>query len=361
MRRGLLTGALILVLFLSACAQVRRGAAAAETAWNPGSAAILYTEEELSEMKSIYLAGGCFWGMQKFFDQFAGVLYTEVGYANGPDEAPSYQEVCASSGHAETVRVVYDEERLSLPKLLEYYFMVIDPLSVNRQGNDVGIQYRTGIYYTDDGQLEEIQPVFAQEQEKAGAPLAVELKPLENFFSAEEYHQKYLDKNPGGYCHIPRKYFSLPQPEAEAPAAEDPDALRKRIGDLAYEVTQNAATERAFTGKYDDFFEKGIYVDVVSGEPLFSSLDKYDSGCGWPAFSKPIAGNTLRERVDLTHGMIRTEVRSGGVDSHLGHVFNDGPAETGGLRYCINSAALRFVPYEELEAQGYGEYKKLFD
>lgn len=312
-------------------------------------------------MKSIYLAGGCFWGLQKFFDQFEGVAYTEVGYANGPDEAPSYQEVCASSGHAETVRVVYDEEKLSLPKLLEYYFMVIDPLSVNRQGNDVGIQYRTGVYYTDNGQLKEIQPVFAQEQEKAGAPLAVELKPLENFFSAEEYHQKYLDKNPGGYCHIPRKYFSLPQPAAEAPAAEGPDALRKRIGDLAYEVTQNAATERAFTGEYDDFFEKGIYVDVVSGEPLFSSLDKYDSGCGWPAFSKPISGEALREHVDLTHGMVRTEVRSGGVDSHLGHVFNDGPAETGGLRYCINSAALRFIPYEKLEARGYGEYKKLFD
>lgn len=312
-------------------------------------------------MKSIYLAGGCFWGLQKFFDQFEGVAYTEVGYANGPDEAPSYQEVCASSGHAETVRVVYDEEKLSLPKLLEYYFMVIDPLSVNRQGNDVGIQYRTGVYYIDDGQLEEIQPVFAQEQEKAGAPLAVELKPLENFFSAEEYHQKYLDKNPGGYCHIPRKYFSLPQPAAEAPAAEGPDALRKRIGNLAYEVTQNAATERAFTGEYDDFFEKGIYVDVVSGEPLFSSLDKYDSGCGWPAFSKPISDEALSERVDLTHGMVRTEVRSGSADSHLGHVFNDGPAETGGLRYCINSVALRFVPYEELEAQGYGECNSLFD
>ena len=312
-------------------------------------------------MKSIYLAGGCFWGLQKFFDQFAGVAYTEVGYANGPNEAPSYQEVCASSGHAETVRVVYDEKKLSLPKLLEYYFMVIDPLSVNRQGNDAGIQYRTGIYYTDAGQLEEIQPVFAQEQKKAGAPLAVELKPLENFFPAEEYHQKYLDKNPGGYCHIPRSYFSLPRPKAEAPAAEGPEALRKRIGDLAYEVTQNAATERAFTGEYDDFFEKGIYVDVVSGEPLFSSFDKYDSGCGWPAFSKPISGDALSERVDLTHGMVRTEVRSGGADSHLGHVFNDGPAETGGLRYCINSAALRFVPYEELEAQGYGEYKKRFD
>ena len=157
----------------------------------------------------IYLAGGCFWGMQKFFDQFSGVLETEVGYANGPDRAPSYAEVCASSGHAETVRVVYDDTKMALEKLLDYYFMVIDPLSVNRQGNDIGIQYRTGIYYTDAAQLPVIRAVFDREQEKAGAPLAVAVEPLKNFFSAEEYHQKYLDKDPGGYCHIPRKFFSL--------------------------------------------------------------------------------------------------------------------------------------------------------
>ena len=160
-------------------------------------------------MRTIYLAGGCFWGLQKFLDQFAGVAETEVGYANGPDFAPSYQEVCRSSGHAETVRVVYDEEALSLEKLLDYYFLVIDPLSVNRQGGDAGIQYRTGIFYTDEAQLPAIREVFAREREKAGAPLAVLVEPLKNFFSAEEYHQKYLDKNPGGYCHIPRDFFSL--------------------------------------------------------------------------------------------------------------------------------------------------------
>jgi methionine-S-sulfoxide reductase len=160
-------------------------------------------------MREIYLAGGCFWGVQKFFDQFDGVLSTEVGYANGPDQAPSYQDVCHSSGHAETVRVVYDEAAITLTRLLEYYFMVIDPLSVNRQGNDVGVQYRTGIYYTDESQLGEIRAVCSAEEEKAGRPLAVEVLPLENFFSAEEYHQKYLDKNPSGYCHIPRRMFDL--------------------------------------------------------------------------------------------------------------------------------------------------------
>lgn len=160
-------------------------------------------------MKTIYLAGGCFWGMQKFLDQFEGVKETEVGYANGPDHAPSYREVCDNSGHAETVRVAYDESVLPLSELLRFYFQVIDPVSVNRQGMDAGIQYRTGIYYTDEDQLPAIRAVCAEVEQAVKKPLAVEVKPLENFFSAELYHQKYLDKNPGGYCHIPTRYFHL--------------------------------------------------------------------------------------------------------------------------------------------------------
>lgn len=160
-------------------------------------------------METIYLAGGCFWGLQKFFDQFDGVARTEVGYANGPDRAPTYEEVCADSGHAETVRVDYDGQVIPLAKILEYYFMVIDPLSVNRQGHDEGIQYRTGIFYTDERQLPAIREAYGREEEKAGKKLAVVVEPLRCFFSAEEYHQKYLEKNPGGYCHIPAKYYSL--------------------------------------------------------------------------------------------------------------------------------------------------------
>ena len=168
-------------------------------------------------MKTIYLAGGCFWGMQKYFDQFEGVLSTEVGYANGPEgtsdpegcQAPTYKDVCNDSGHAETVRIDYDEEKISLTRLLQDYFFVIDPLSVNRQGHDTGIQYRTGVYYTDEAQLPEIEAVFQTETQKAGQKLAVELEPLRNFYSAEEYHQKYLDKNPGGYCHIPEQFFHM--------------------------------------------------------------------------------------------------------------------------------------------------------
>ena len=160
-------------------------------------------------MKTIYFAGGCFWGTQKYFDQFECVVKTEVGYANGPDAAPSYEDVCASSGHAETVLVEFDESVISLEQLIKYYFLVIDPTSVNRQGHDVGIQYRTGIYYTDPDMLETIRKAYDEEEARVGAPLAVEVEPLKNFFTAEEYHQKYLDKNPGGYCHIPAAFFTL--------------------------------------------------------------------------------------------------------------------------------------------------------
>ena len=159
--------------------------------------------------KEIYLAGGCFWGMQKFFDQFPGIIQTEVGYANGPNQAPDYQAVCNNSGHAETIHIEYDESAISLEQLLDYYFMVIDPVSVNKQGNDTGIQYRTGIYYTEMAQMDTIRAVCNREREKAGKPLAVVVEPLKNFFPAEEEHQKYLEKNPGGYCHIPAEYFDL--------------------------------------------------------------------------------------------------------------------------------------------------------
>ena len=308
-------------------------------------------------MKTIYFAGGCFWGVEKFFNQFTGVKSTQVGYANGPNKAPSYEEVCHSSGHAETVKLDYDENIITLNELLDYFFMIIDPLSKNKQGNDIGIQYRTGIYYTSQEQIPIIKDFCDKKEKKLGKKLAVEILALNNFFPAENYHQMYLDKNPGGYCHIPKSLFILNQQKKGMNEKE----LRNRIGDLAYEVTQNAETEKPFSGKYDKFFDKGIYVDIVNGEPLFISSDKFDSGCGWPAFSKPIKKDALIEKKDFSHFMIRTEVRSSKANSHLGHVFDDGPEEKGGLRYCINSAALKFIPFDNMEKEGYGEYKKMIN
>lgn len=309
-------------------------------------------------MAEIYLAGGCFWGTEKYLASIPGVRATQVGYANGNTENPTYEEVCRrNTGHAETVRVEYDPEALPLEFLLELYYGAIDPISVNRQGNDAGTQYRTGIYFTDEGDRAVIGRSLARLRERLGRPAAVEAGPLRNFSAAEEYHQKYLDKNPGGYCHIsPNRFRKAAEARVNPalyPAQEEP-ALRRRLTPLQYAVTRESATEPPFQSKLDGEFRPGIYVDVTTGEPLFSSGDKFDSGCGWPSFSKPLDPNTVRERGDLSHGMVRTEVRSRAGDAHLGHVFADGPKERGGLRYCINGAALRFIPREEMEREGYG-------
>lgn len=310
-------------------------------------------------MAEIYLAGGCFWGVEKYLASIRGVTFTQVGYANGRTENPSYEDVChRDTGHAEAVLVRYDENILSLDFLLELYFSVIDPASVNRQGNDRGPQYRTGIYYTDEaGQKPVIDAALARLQEKLDKPVAIEVSPLLNYFPAEDYHQNYLDKNPGGYCHISREKFAMAEKALVNPAAyarPDAAALEERLTPAQYAVTQQNATERPFQNEFDHHFSPGIYVDVTTGEPLFSSADKFNSGCGWPAFSAPVDPGVIKNKSDKSHGMVRTEVRSRVGDAHLGHVFDDGPRDRGGLRYCINSAALRFIPKEEMEREGYG-------
>lgn len=320
----------------------------------------------VENLRDIYFAGGCFWGVEEYFSRIPGVYEAESGYANGTTENPSYEDVCyRNTGHAETVHVRYDPDLVSLKTLTEQYFKIVDPLSVNRQGNDAGSQYRTGVYYTDEADLPVLEAVFAAEQEKHDQQLAVELKPLENFYLAEEYHQDYLKKNPNGYCHI--DFSTLEDLPAAGEAASSgaryvqpsDEELRSMLTPEQYDVTQNAATERAFTGEYWNNHEKGIYVDIVTGEPLFSSADKYDSGCGWPSFTRPIDPDAVVESADTSWGMNRTEIRSSGGRSHLGHVFEDGPADRGGLRYCINSASLRFIPYDDMDAEGYGAYKAL--
>jgi peptide methionine sulfoxide reductase msrA/msrB len=310
-------------------------------------------------MADIYLAGGCFWGMEKYLASIKGVLSTRAGYANGKTENPSYEEVChRNTGHAETVRVVYDPKIVPLGFLLELYYEAIDPVSVNRQGGDAGTQYRTGIYYIEPEDRPVIQGSLARLQKHLGKPVAIEAEPLYNFCPAEEYHQKYLDKNPGGYCHIHREQFVKAANARVNPAsyaAPDDETLRQTLSAEQYAVTRHSATEPPFQNEFHNQYRPGIYVDITTGEPLFASSDKFESGCGWPSFSKPVDPNVVRELSEQSHGMRRTEVRRRVGDAHLGHVFPDGPRESGGLRYCINSASLRFIPKEDMEREGYGD------
>lgn len=314
--------------------------------------------------KEIYLAGGCFWGTEKYLQNIPGIVATEVGYANGNTESPTYKEVCnLNTGHAETVKVEYDDTVIGLPYILELYYDVINPVSVNRQGGDVGSQYRTGIYFTDAAEAPVIEQSIAKLQERYRETIAIERVPLRNYYKAEEYHQKYLDKNPGGYCHIGADKFEKAKnavDKSQRYARKSSEELKQNLTDEQFEVTQNSATEPPFRNEYYDEFREGIYVDITTGEPLFMSHDKFESGCGWPSFSKPINKNIIKEVADHSLGRQRTEVRSSHGDSHLGHVFEDGPLESGGLRYCINSASLKFIPKEEMEAKGYGEYLILF-
>ncbi|MEA4932763.1 MAG: peptide-methionine (R)-S-oxide reductase MsrB [Lawsonibacter sp.] len=314
-------------------------------------------------MSEIYLAGGCFWGTEKYLASIHGVTETQVGYANGTTDHPTYEEVCRNhTGHAETVRVVYDSNLLHLDFLLELFYQAIDPVSVNRQGNDIGPQYRTGIYYVRPEDLPVIQSSISRLQVRYERPIAIEVAPLSNFALAETYHQNYLDKNPLGYCHIRQDLVTQAARARVNPAAyQIPEEVRLQdtLSPLQYAVTRENATEPPFQNEFYETAAPGIYVDITTGEPLFSSTDKFDSGCGCPSFSRPIDPAVVQERTDRSHGMLRTEVRSRIGDAHLGHVFPDGPRKLGGLRYCINSASLRFIPKEEMEREGYGSLMDL--
>ena len=284
--------------------------------------------------KVIYLAGGCFWGVEAFISRLKGVNQTEVGYANGRDLAPTYEKVCTGkTGHAETVKVTYNPQIITLEEILESFFRIIDPFTLNRQGNDIGTQYRTGIYWQENEQREIVLKFLKEKQKESSERIAVEAYPISSFYTAEMYHQKYLERNPQGYCHVDLNLID--------------DEEFCHLSKEEFEITQLAMTEPPHSGKYDDFFEDGVYVDVVDGEVLFSSEDKFDSGCGWPAFSRPISDDAITQNRDFSHGTTRIEVRSAKANSHLGHLFHDGPG--GSKRYCINSAALKFIPKDEVE------------
>lgn len=317
--------------------------------------------------ETIYLAGGCFWGTEQYMESIEGVISTRVGYALGKKEGreiklpqtTTYEQVCRGVGHAETVEVVFDPDKISLNQILKEYAYTVDPTSMGRQGMDIGIQYRTGIYYTSQTQEPIIAAFLKELQQEYDRPVVVENLPLLQFIEAEDYHQKYLTKNPGGYCHInyekiaKQKQRIINQNDYPKP---EKAVLKEKLTPLQFAVTQENETEPPFFNEYWETKEEGIYVDITTGEPLFTSKDKFQSSCGWPAFAKPLDPNTVLEYDDITHNMIRTEVRSRSGNAHLGHVFNDGPKELGGLRYCINSAALRFIAKKDMEQEGYGEF-----
>ena len=312
----------------------------------------------------IYLAGGCFWGIEHLMHSLNGVIDAISGYLNGDIENPTYKRVCeGDTNFKEAVKVIYDADIISLEFILYAYFYVIHPEQKNRQGNDIGTQYQAGVYYIDEESRRIVDESFRLEMRRH-KKFYVEKGSLKNFYEAEEYHQRYLDKNPNGYCHVPFEAINSLKELSKNPRwykhASDSD-IKKRLSKEEYDITQNALTEPPFNNKYWNSFKKGIYVDIVTGEPLFSSLDKFESSCGWPAFSKPIYSSSVVDILDLSHGMVRTEVKSLAGGSHLGHVFEGDSESPNGVRYCINSSSLRFIPYENMEEEGYGYLMNIFD
>lgn len=374
-RNGYLAGG-VLALALSVFASTRLTAADA-----PDS------PTDLSQYPVATFAGGCFWCVEQGFEKIPGVIEAISGYSGGTEPNPTYEQVSSgSTGHTEAVQVYYDPTLITYKGLVEGFWRFMDPTDAKGQFVDRGQQYRPAIFYHDDQQrqvAESSRDALAASG-RYDKPVVIEITPFSTFYEAEGYHQDYYKKNPVRYrfyTHNSGRYqfieqvwgddqkldFSQFRPtKAESGSTEtgppgkdykrpSNEVLRQRLTPEQFKVTREDGTERAFENEYWDEKRPGIYVDVISGEPLFSSRDKYKSGTGWPSFTQPISKGMVTEHEDRSWFMTRTEIRSALADSHLGHVFNDGPAPTG-LRYCMNSAAMRFIPLEEMEAQGYGDW-----
>lgn len=329
------------------------------------------------EYKKATFAGGCFWCMEPPFENLEGVIEVVPGYTGGTEENPTYEEVSGgTTGHLEAVQITFDPAKVDYKRLVDVFWTQIDPTDKGGQFVDRGSQYKTAIFYHDDEQkkIAEASKALLAKSGKYDKPIVTEIRKYSRFYEAEDYHNDFYKKSPARYKTY--KFFSgreqflqriwgdkKKKESAEGTQSFDKPAeneIREKLTPMQYKVTQQCGTEPPFQNEYWNNKRAGIYVDVVTGEPLFSSQDKYDSGTGWPSFFRPIDKRNIVEKVDSTHGMVRTEVRSKSGDSHLGHIFDDGPEPTG-LRYCINSAALRFIPKEDLEKEGYGDYKKLFE
>jgi peptide methionine sulfoxide reductase msrA/msrB len=335
-------------------------------------------------------SGGCFWGIQAVFQHVKGVTNAVSGYAGGDATSARYDRVSdGNTGHAESVRVTFDPAVVSYEQLLHVFFAVAhDPTQLNFQGPDHGTQYRSAIWYTNEQQKTAAEAYIAQltKAKVWTRPIVTQISALGTFYRAEAYHQDYATIHPdqpyiviNDAPKVAQLKKQLPSLYRETPVLVSDDQkmetkmetkmrdytkpadaeLKKKLTAVQYQVTQHEGTEPPFRNEYWNNHEAGIYVDVVTGEPLFSSLDKYDSGTGWPSFTKPLEASNITTKTDRQLGMVRTEVRSAHGDSHLGHLFDDGPQPTG-QRYCMNSASMRFIPVAKLEAEGYGEYAKLF-